>query len=203
MILSQDLIKYYQYFYKKKYKNEKYEFKPSDKTIKQLDKYLISLKKNYNLQSLGENFLWNYFIFQFNYWEGCDIASFSKRIVPSYIIGDKAIERWLERDQQYDWLFDKCEFISNYGLSKNDLKIAKIHIYKGNHEINIKLKYFNTTNGFDLCLTMTTLFNDKHLCCLECKFKKQCKEILKENYPKIYDKRGYNKNDNIGSKTNQ
>lgn len=192
MIVVNDVIKYYQYFYKKKYKNDKYQFIPTDKTNKLITKFINEIGKHHHIQSLGNVFLWNYFIFQFNYWEGCEIESFSKRIVPTYILGDKAIERWFERDSEYDWTFNKCDIISNYGLNKGELIQHEKHVYRGNHEIDIKLKYFNTQNGFDVCLTMTTLFNNKHLCCLECKFKKECKAILKETYPNIYAKRGFN-----------
>lgn len=192
MIVADDVIKYYQYFYSKRYANKKYKFVPSEKSLKLISTFLNLISKKHLLVTLGDQFLWNYFVFQFKYWSELDIKSFSEKIQPSYIIGKKAVERWFLRDIEYDYLFQRCDFIETYGLSKNDVIQQEKHAYKGDHEINIKTKFHNTPNGFDLCLTMTTLYNHKHICCMSCNYRSDCKAILKENFPNIYAKRGYN-----------
>lgn len=183
----------YEYFYKKKYGNRDYKFELSPKSEKLIQNFLLLLERNYktNFYSLGNTFIWTYFIFQFRYWEDLEIESFSKRIVPAYILGEKAFLRYKERDQEFDWSIEESEIIQLYHLSKKTLGELLETSPRTNKqdETYIKNLAWGTDLGFNTCLLYTTLYNKRDLCCIQCRYKVECKELLKSNYPKIYKTR--------------
>lgn len=191
--IDENLVyKFYEYFYKKKHNQLSYKFKPSDKAKALTLKFIKKLDKHYNLKTIGEEFLWNYFVYQFNYWRNAELKAFYGKFRIDLIIGDKAFKRF--KDDQYDnmWVTYGSEIIDLYGLRKHDL----IHHdtspkYKTTQEESIKLLHLNEDIGFLYCIENTTLYNYKHKACLMCNFKDECKKILKEKYPKIYERRGY------------
>ena len=191
MIYYDDIVLCYEYFYKNTKNSKKYQFKPSEKASKSIQKFLNRLNERYNLNTLGFNFLWKYFNFQFMYWEELTIEAFWGKMQVEFIIGDKAFQRYLDRDTEFDFILEQenNNFAKKYGIRLSDLK--KI---KNNHEhlkvdLHIKKKFYNTERGFDACIQFTTLFNPKHSICLTCNYKKECKELLRVNYPKIYESR--------------
>ena len=103
----------YQVFYRKLYGNEKYLFIPSVKQQKLIENFIITIDKKYHLESVGLNFLISYFIFQFSYNSKLKVvekAHWSNRIQLSWIIGDKAFKRWLDRDTKFDWILYESNF---------------------------------------------------------------------------------------------
>lgn len=58
-------------------------------------------------------------------------------------------------------------------------------------EERIKQEFFNTKKGLSWCVINTSLYFDKSSWCSKCQSFKECKEILKQNYPYIYKVRGY------------
>ena len=60
-------------------------------------------------------------------------------------------------------------------------------------EENLKREYHNTKRGLAWCMANTTLFFHKSSLCASCVNKAECKNILKDNFPKIYKLRGYDK----------
>lgn len=62
-----------------------------------------------------------------------------------------------------------------------------------NVEEKFKAEFHNTKKGLSWCIVNTTLFFHMSSYCASCKYKVECKEILKNNYQKIYKLRGYDK----------
>lgn len=186
MIQESDVIKTYEYFYKKIYSTEKYKYKPSEKAIKTIHNFLKLLDKKYNLQSIGTNFLYNYFLFQFDYWSKLEIEAFYGTMQIDYIIGKKAFTRFIQRNQDFDYMFAQYQIISQYQLRYDDIVIYKKQI-KTNE--TLKWLYHNLDRGLDTCIKYTTLYEPHHTSCITCNFKADCKKILRDNYPKLYDKR--------------
>lgn len=186
MIQELDVIKTYEYFYKKIYSTEKYKYKPSEKAIKTIHNFLKLLDKKYNLQSIGTNFLYNYFLFQFDYWSKLEIEAFYGTMQIDYIIGKKAFTRFIQRNQDFDYMFAQYPIISQYQIRYNDIAIYKKQI-KTNE--TLKWLYHNLDRGLDTCIKYTTLYDPQHTSCITCNFKADCKKILRDNYPKLYDSR--------------
>jgi hypothetical protein len=188
------IIPTYQYFYKQYYKNEKYIFKPSLSATKQIEKFISTVKKDNKNTVIGNNWVFNYFVFQFSYWDKCELeikTTFSSRIGLSYIIGPKAYKRYRDRNQDFDWAIERSEIFEKYGISKVGYKKLFEGPKKEIDETPIKLLHYGTDRGFNDCLNFTTLYNHHNLICMKCKYKVDCKSILKASYPKIYTERGY------------
>lgn len=107
------------------------------------------------------------------------------------------VKRQLQRWKKYD--IDTNVYITRIGLKTDH----KINVIKKKTDIpalistirvveeKFKAEYHNTNRGFMWCVANTTLYFHKSSKCATCKFKNECKELLKEEYPKIYVKRGY------------
>lgn len=191
MLTEKEVIKFYTYFYKKRFNSFNYKYKPSEKAEKIISNFLKLIDKKYNLKLVGEHFLWDYFIYQFNYWRDAKLTAFHGKFRIELIIGKKAFDRWYLDLKGDHWVIEKSEIITLYHFVKSELIEPEKPIYKGFHEIAIKELKLNTEEGFYHCITSTTMYNHKHLCCLKCNFKNDCKKVLKEKLPEVYETRGY------------
>lgn len=154
------------------------------------DKFIEALAKKYHISSLGEDFLWNYLIYQFSYWDGVILQSFDKKFKFSFIFGKKSYERYFERNQEYDWQLLSNKITSL--LSKKDfLKIIskKKETEAFNSESIYRRRFLNKEDGLSHCLLYTSLFNPLDPCCQICNNTKDCKELLRMNYPNIHKER--------------
>lgn len=183
--------KSFEYFFRKVYKQEKFQFHFTPYNLKIYETLLKEIDKRVNTTSLGKQFVWRYCIFQFTYWDELIIDTPSSRVGFSHIFGKKAIDRYFTRDKEYDWQFDSPEISLKYKLSTLefnshvDPKKDKLeHTNSG-----IRLRFLNTDKGLATCLSQTTLFDRKDSSCLLCNFQTECKELLKTNYPTIYKNR--------------
>ena len=182
--------RFYEYFYQKIYIKPKYIFNPSKTGMKMIENFIKLLDKEFNIKLIGEDFLWSYFIYQFNYWRNAELKSFFGKMQISYIIGQKAFLRYKEDKHNLMWVTEKSEIIERYILRKKDLinNEEKI-IYQARYEESIKKMHLNTDKGFYFCIENTTLYHPKHKSCMFCKFKNDCKKVLKEKFPKLYEQR--------------
>lgn len=184
------IIKFYTYFYKKRYNSISYKFKPSEKATKTISTFIKLLDKHYSLTMIGEEFLWRYFIYQMNYWRNAELVAFHGQFRIEYIIGTKAFKRFIDSAKDDHWVIDRSDVIVLYGFRKSDLiKLKTDNTYKGDFEEKNKLKFHNTNKGLYHCIITTTLYNPEHNSCKICIFKEDCKKILKTEYPNIYGKR--------------
>lgn len=182
----------YQLFYSRVYGNSSYVFKPTERMEKMILKFLSMVDNKYKLETIGVNFIVSYFTFQFNYWDGLELNNYSKRIDLSFIIGEKAFDRWVNRNQNFDWTISESKF-----LKKNKISISQIKNFFKESDYNVvnkfeeieKKRFFATDKGFLNCIEKTTLYNNKSGLCLSCNFKDDCKKLLSNNYPVLYKNR--------------
>jgi hypothetical protein len=191
MIGNKDIIIYYESFYKKKYGNNSYKFKPTPQAEKEIEKYLSFFDSRYKLISLGSDFLFRYFSFQFKRVDGLVLKRFSSKdksgkIQIYDIIGRKAIEYWLTRDINFDFIIENSVIVSKKLIPTENTITATSR----SEEIE-KKRFFNTDRGILNCIEKTTLYNNKSSNCLLCNHKKSCKVILEKNHINIYKSRGY------------
>ncbi len=191
MFSYDDIIRYYTYFYKKRFNSFNYKFKPTEKSEKTIQTFIKLIEKKYGMKLVGKNFLWDYFIYGFNYWRDAKLQAFHGQFRIELILGKKAFERFNDKEKDDHWVIEKSEIIKLYDFKKSDLVVAQIVPYKGDYEVNIKKLYYGTPEGLYQCISNTTMYNHKHLLCIKCPFKDDCKKILKEKLPNIYKQRGY------------
>lgn len=188
----------YQHFYRKLYGNQKYKFDPSPAMEKQMIDFINLLDKKYKIQRIGIHFLINYFIYFFDFWtkaKRVELKHYSNRIQLNFIIGKKAFnERWLTRDQRFDYKILTSDFVKKYKIEINEItmfwKEGNSDPLNKSEELK-KKRFYNTFIGFVYCIEATTLYNHKSSLCLTCKFKDDCIKILEKKFNKLYIERGY------------
>ena len=151
---------------------------------KTIDKFfdLVS-EKGYHWSSIGEDFLDNFLRYQFDYWRDKEIE---RKPTFNWFIGKKAIERYFnveDKGLSNYWVSLNTSNLTPYKASQNEIS---------DYEIQQRRKFHNTDNGLLYCLENTSLYI-KHISCITCKFKTECKTLLKQNYPLLYRRRGLNK----------
>ncbi len=199
MITVPQVEVFFSYFHERKY-GAGQKFRTSKTTEGYCDTFLKLLHKEYNLHCVGNQFLWDYFLFQFNYWHELNLQNgFSDKIVIAWIVGKKAFKRWTQRDKEFDWAIDKSEIIEAYGLdqkylfrlteSLHEKPQTKIQSVPFDSSKRIRKEYLNTDKGFAICIEQTTLFDPKDFSCLKCNNRTDCKELLRVNYPTLFKQR--------------
>lgn len=111
----------------------------------------------------------------------------------SWMISETALKRWKKTDVKTNVYVTRIGLKKSYNINtnKNKSKICIIATHIRKVEECFKSRFFNTKKGFVWCIANTTLYFHKSSFCATCKFKDECKEILKQNYPNIYKRRGY------------
>lgn len=181
------IFKGYNYFYKQLYQSTN-TFTPRNEKL--CESFLALLEKKYGtLESLGEEFLWNYFVFQFSYWSELEIQSFNKRINLAFIIGEKAFKRYLERNVEFDWQMIENE--RKYSRSAFNLTVRLREKIESNYDCDEVYRQmdYNGEKGLSNCITYTSLYNPSSQTCQSCIYKESCIETQMEIYPKIYRNR--------------
>lgn len=166
----------------------------NNRIIEFSEKFIDLLQKHYHLDQLGEDFLWRYFIFQFNFWKKAKLKK-GVEIDISFVVGKKAFQRFLDRNQDFDWqlLNDK----RNYNQKDFNIIVGieeeESSSFKEQDGVDIddiyRRKFHNTERGFAYCLTYTLLCNMNSNFCKECKFIELCKGKQAIMFPSVYRSR--------------
>lgn len=190
MITVEQIEHFYSYFYSKKYSDPKYRFNRTKTTESVCNSFLKIIDKAYSLHSVGEGFLWEYFLFQFQYWHDLTLQNqFTDKVAIAFIVGKKAFQRWHLRDTDYDWQIDTYPIIKEYGVDKKDVFKKQEHHATNDYSKHIRKLYLNTEKGLVTCIDLTTLYDPMDLSCIKCNSRKECKELLRVNFPQLYTKR--------------
>ena len=190
------IIKLYQYFYQKTYHNPNFEFIPKKGELVTIDKFVEVLNE---IGSLGQDWIFHYFAYQFNYWKDLKYKKI-KTVIVSYILGVKAFYRYEERNEQSDYFVD--EFIRDYKLDSNDIwndtyyKKDLLNVSKA--EEAEKMGY--ASSRLINCLQHTTLYNIRSEICMLCIKSTLCKKIQKVKYPEVYKLRNAKNIEKISGK---
>ena len=199
-------INIYQEFYRQITLNQDYVFvlDKLGRREKVINKFIDYVDSKYDLKSIGLDFLINFFESGFNlYYDSKHLKYGTSSIQIEWIIGTKAIQRYekiRDIDNKYYRksrkirkeitlrIVDKFKStsISNLTAVNELLTSGDISFYETE-----KKRFFNTPEGLLWCTSNTTLYNHKSKLCEECCNRNKCKEILKENYYKLYIRRGY------------
>lgn len=205
------LIKTFEFFYRnisEKVEDEHFKLSKLNYTESMLIlKFESFLQEEY--KSLGLNWYFDFFSYQFQFWVQLKDYDFNK-VGVSHIIGPKAYKRWLNKSDQSWKYFVRKNLLSKYrDLSVNNLSIyLSVDIEKERYDRKIivlskaeedskrALKLLNE-GGDELlvsCIALTTLAHPKSSICKKCNMLEKCKKFQKINYPDIYQKRWQNEN---------
>lgn len=187
IIETSHILEYYTYFYKQIFSKNREVYKPTftDQNILNIERFIGSLDKKFKLHSIGHNFLWNYFNFQFNYWMLRELKE-GEYFGINKLLTKTAIERYCNRNKQWDSLAHNLPIFIKYNLKKSDLT----EYHKNDNTIQerkLKEQYANTKDGYTNCMLYTSLYNRSHSVCRLCIFQKQCKEELLKKSKVLYD----------------
>ena len=124
----------------------------------------------------GDSWTFNYLIFQLEYWRG--LKTGIKRIQPNWIFGQKAEERFRDRDASKSKFFlDK--FVKEFNLKrlrpKEEVKNLNNAVFS--YLEDVRMRNFNKVDGFIECKAKEAYNEDIELC-KKCSNKEICKEIL-------------------------
>lgn len=164
----------------------------SDKAQQQCLKYIEMLNKRYlSTQRLGEDFLWIYFIYQFDYWSKLDIKSFNGKINLSMIIGEKAFQRFIDRDCEFDWqILENARTYSRKDFNQTVSLIRKQELEKKyDPDERYRIMLLNTEYGLSNCIVYTSLHSNTSKSCSKCIFTELCITTQKQIYPQIHKDR--------------
>lgn len=172
MITESDVCKRYELFFSIVTGFKDYSFTPTIQQRKIISNFLVLLDANFNLNSIDDNFLYDYFSFHFS--RKFDRKTrFGKGIVPlNHICGKKALQEWLNKDEYWKYFVD--EFLDKFKIKRKQFEPYKLETLK-NIEEEERKRFFNTDQGFLNCLTIDIKYSVKSKYCLICKYRKDCK----------------------------
>lgn len=185
-------------FYRQITNKQYYEYEPSKNDVVTCKKFVGFLKRDFNLISIGYEFLINYFESGWEYWHEKQNLKYGLGSVKlSWLIGKKAYDRWYKiKDQDRDWERFNRGVRKLYRINiLTKLRQPKSEFYKKavvmlNDEEEVERKRFlNQEFGFDWCISSTSLHNPLSSVCQECIYAEDCKELLREKMPNTYKMR--------------
>lgn len=183
------VIKHYENIFGQITGRRDFEFNPTANQKTQINNFIELLEKNIGVESLDEDFIFLFIVFQFER-KHDQKTRFGKGRVPlNHVIGKKAYERWLRKPDNWKYWVDKL--IEKYDIEK------PVKIFKTNNGVlafcdydeTIKRMFKGTGELFFHCMELTTLYNPASECCEVCEDKQDCQEIQKQIYPKVHETR--------------
>ena len=145
---------------------------------------------------IGEEFLRKYIEYGIQSWfnSGSE-RDYSRAVRFSWIVGSAAIKRWNALNAETRTFVVRSSLKTEHKINtlKHRSQLSELLTKVRPSEEKFKAEFHNTNRGLLWCVANTTLFHHRSSHCTTCKFKENCKEILKSEYPKIYTARGYGK----------
>lgn len=182
----------YQTFIRKLWKKPSFVYNADSRDEACIQSFIKLLDKEYGIESIGRTFVYDYFCFQLDYWKNMD-TRFGKKIPISWFIGKKAFERWKKNPEEDLWHAYQTanEFGIHIGLIHTTGPVHMDVLELKETEEAEKARFGDPAKQLVHCLETTTLYNHRSTLCISCPEKNACKALLKENFYKIYLKRGY------------
>ncbi len=146
--------------------------------------------------TIGEDFIRKFIQYGVQSWFNPDTNKDEKynfTIRFGWVVGQKAIQRWDKFGNEINVKITRGCLKQNFDIdtTSHKTKCGNIVIKIRPVEEKFKKEFFGTKRGLVWCVANTTLYHHRSPLCMRCPFKAECKEILKQNYFKVYQKRGY------------
>lgn len=155
----------------------KYGFNLSKTKKSLLDKWLLGVKDFYGERfvSLGDNFLWEYLMFQTNRY----IDSEVQMETFSWIFGNKAMTRWFERSEHWRWGTSQGFGTGRFNIYESDFYeyINEIKVPTAKKALEDHYEEIRAKQNLSFCVLRTPLYNVLSISCIRCPWKEDCKKI--------------------------
>lgn len=165
------LCKYFQYLYGRVMHFNDYSFNPSINQVKQINNFIDYLDKQVGLQSVGEEWLFNYLVFSFK--QRVEQKTRHNKIYLNLIVGKKTYELYEKRGES--WLYWNDQFSKQYNIIFDDLTHLE-GLETKDFKDELRKQYYRDKKPLHLCL-YTVEYSVKSKYCLMCKDRKSCKII--------------------------
>lgn len=179
MELNEQIQLCYQNFYIKFCGSNSYLFVPTESNKKTISKFIKWLDTKYGKRSVGINMLFEFFALQFYYYSHPGAIQSKRYIQIGHIIGDKATERW-ENKNQYDSK-DSISWASSIGVLVSDISevinYTEPKITLNQLEDIERKRFYNTSYGLTTCLTLTSGYQKNNDYCKLCKWSIDCRKM--------------------------
>jgi len=121
-------------------------------------------------RSFGVQTMYDFLIFQLNYWEYADkMKRFDGKIPLEWLIGQTAYRRWTLKSEHWKYYNDKyCE---KHGLKTQWIVEEVVNIFE--LEEKERGRYFYTEKGLLHCLDHAS-YNKDSIYCVKCKYQEIC-----------------------------
>jgi len=166
-------------FFQRVMGNPNYRLHMSSSKRKTVDKWFILIKDHYreNYISLGDNFLWEYLIFQSNRYIDSEVQAESF----SWIFGKKAVERWISRHEAWRWASAQCFGTCRYNIYEHEFYdfLNEVKVPDSQKKLSEYYESIRKKQEIGLCAIQTPLFNVLSISCIRCPSKADCKKIKK------------------------
>ena len=122
-------------------------------------------------------------------------------------IGSEFMKRWAEYQFQswfndgsvkdynhairYNWIFNGKSALKRWQALPEEKRRWVVSTSLRPAEEDVKKRFHGTQRGLVWCVANTTLYNHKSSLCVVCKYKNDCLETLKREFPRIAVARGY------------
>jgi len=154
---------------------------PTIQQSKSIDKAVRWFEEYYGKNSVGINVLFDYFAFQFYYYTKPGAIQSKRFVGIGHIIGDKAAERWVNKNHYelqnaLKWASEKHILLSEISevvnFEENPISISALE------EIE-RRRFFNTQYGLSNCLMLTNGYTKNSEYCVLCKWSIDCRKMKK------------------------
>lgn len=145
---------------------------------------------------IGEDFIKKFAQYGIQSWFNPSMTDLQKSNVRfAWVFSAAAIKRWNALGAETNVAVTRSCLKSIYDIegTKIKSKLSSVYTQLRNSEEGLKRTYHNRKRGLEWCIANTSLYFHRSALCASCLYKLECKQMLKENYPKIYKLRGYDK----------
>lgn len=189
------LLELYCQYYARLKNVKTYKKKFSNNNISQVSKFIDYVNVRIGDENYGEKFIGDFLTFSFGSYSGRKDNYGRENTFPlSWIISRTKLDEFLTSNYRKKYVLRKkmnenreLGEIKSTKQKEDENKHKKDFILKVNTlEERDKERFLNTNKGFVYCSTTTTLINPASDICNQCKYSVECKNLLREEYSKIF-----------------
>lgn len=187
MFSNEFFFKCYIYIYRKYYSSPNYNITGVKKLTYEtkLNNFRKKLAQYYNVNALGEKWIFLYCTYQFHRLSTANIMRFTNgqgggKIVFDDMIRAKSLERYLDGSNSHHKNYFHLKFNNKYKLLESDILTqdtqAFYEVDRGRrlHDIE-RNRFLNTVDGLSHCIDQGLNYDKRSDICKKCEYKKQCK----------------------------
>jgi hypothetical protein len=175
--MRENFIKTFEYIYSRVFRYNDYCFIPSENQVKQIDNFIAYLDKQVGLESIGEEWVYNFMVFGFK--QRTEQKTRYNKIPLNWIIGKKAYILYEKRGE--NWLYFNGLFEKQYNLSFERLK-PLTSLKNDDYYDNLRAKNWLLERPLSMCLNVVN-YDRMSKYCMRCKDKGLCKLIAVKAIP--------------------